>query len=466
MHLVRSFALALLVVIPAHGQLEPIPPRPASHATSPVCRVIAVAGHHRYLGSGTLVGETTVVTNWHVVTPQPGEPPVTHVEVHFPGGFASLARIECVDAEWDLAALTVARPPVAPVAIALEPPAPGEVLTLVGFGPDGVLRQQSGELVRYEAPSSSPGVREIVTCRAVARNGDSGGPIFDPRGCLAGVQFGTADGLTSGAHCGRLRQFLGRCLGWRPAPPRAQALPPAPSPELQRHDKLLAERDALERRLADAEALAPQLSAARQQLEACGKERLAIEGRLHQVATELEAAKQAPQVCLAPPSGPPAGVSAAAEASKPSALESVLSHRAATALTGALVSFGVPAGLAGVAAGGAVWLVMRRGKRRLQEKLAKRGARRASPQVAVPHAAAVDRARLEIARVPVTDHAFNRLVAALRAELAWNPEALPVVTRIWSLYDQSAASAAEKQPYREPLPPGAALGWTDPKPKE
>jgi hypothetical protein len=116
----------------------------------------------------------------------------------------------------------------------------------------------------------------------------------------------------------------------------------------------------------------------------------------------------------------------------------------------------MPAGLAGLAGGGLVWLVMRGGKKRLAQQLS-------SLSPTMP-AAAAERAKLEIARVPVTDGAYNRLVAALRRELQWNPQALPIISRIWSLYEQLASGATEKQPHREPLPPGATLGWTDPVP--
>ncbi len=527
MNALKLFALSLLAAIPSHANqpdpgLQALPARMHNtleerSATSPICRVVAFMGHPsasgatQSLGSGTLVavpgageqGESLVVTNWHVVTPDATEQPVTHVEVRFPGGFVSPARVECIDAEWDLAALTIATPPVAPVAIADQPPQLGELLTLAGYGNNGRLEQQTGQMLRYEAPSQQAPY-ELVAFRATARDGDSGGPVLNQRGQLVAVMFGTADGLTSATHCGRVRAFLGRCRGWRPAGPPAgtsspQRLPstfappaaglpangttahathpqapagppavqppapslPQPSPELQRlqqrHDKLLADRDALERRTADAEAILPQLDGARKQLEACGKERLALEGRLQQVTSELEALKR--QVTITPPAGPPAGVAAPAAAGPPaegpaSALESVLSKGAAAALTGALVSFGLPAGLAGVAAGGAVWLVMRRGKKKLQTRL-----EALTPAMPVE---AVERTRLEIARVPVTDHAFNRLVAALRREAQWNPPALPIISRVWSLYEQFASSASEKQPYREPLPPGATLGWTDP----
>ncbi len=49
----------------------------------------------------------------------------------------------------------------------------------------------------------------MVELSAAARNGDSGGPIFNSRGELAGVLFGAASGRTTGSYCGRVRWFLG-----------------------------------------------------------------------------------------------------------------------------------------------------------------------------------------------------------------------------------------------------------------
>jgi hypothetical protein len=48
----------------------------------------------------------------------------------------------------------------------------------------------------------------MVELEAPARNGDSGGPILNGRGELAGVLFGSAFGRTTGSYCGRLQWFL------------------------------------------------------------------------------------------------------------------------------------------------------------------------------------------------------------------------------------------------------------------
>jgi hypothetical protein len=49
---------------------------------------------------------------------------------------------------------------------------------------------------------------EIVELSAAARHGDSGGPILNSRGEIAGVLFGEGGGRTDGSYCGRVQKFL------------------------------------------------------------------------------------------------------------------------------------------------------------------------------------------------------------------------------------------------------------------
>ncbi len=170
-----------------------------------VARIVVPEGNATSYGSGTLVDVRgnygLVITNWHVVRDGHGE-----AEVVFPDGFRSPARPMKVDADWDLAALVIWRPRVAPVKIAANAPQPGDRLTICGYG-SGRYRAVSGRCTQYYAPKLDL-PQHMVELDVEARQGDSGGPIFNERGELAGVLFGAGHGTTLGSFGGRVGWFL------------------------------------------------------------------------------------------------------------------------------------------------------------------------------------------------------------------------------------------------------------------
>lgn len=170
-----------------------------------VARIVVPEGDATSYGSGTLVDVRDqyglVVTNWHVVRDGTGE-----VEVIFPDGFRSKARPLKVDADWDLAALVIWRPSAAAVKLAASAPQPGEQLTICGYG-SGNYRAATGRCTQYYAPSMDL-PQHMVELDVEARQGDSGGPIFNSRGELAGVLFGAGQGTTLGSFGGRVENFL------------------------------------------------------------------------------------------------------------------------------------------------------------------------------------------------------------------------------------------------------------------
>ncbi len=170
-----------------------------------VVRVISPERNSASLGSGILVDVSDrhglVITNWHVVKDAAG-----NVIVSFPDGFQTPGYVIKTDRDWDLAAVAIWRPNVEPVPIAANVPNRGEPLTIAGYG-SGNYRAQTGRCVQY----LSPGIGlpyDIVEVSAAARHGDSGGPIFNARGELAGVLFGEGEGMTSGSASARVRWFL------------------------------------------------------------------------------------------------------------------------------------------------------------------------------------------------------------------------------------------------------------------
>jgi hypothetical protein len=171
-----------------------------------VVRIYAAEKGSQSIGSGTLIDVREqyglVITNWHVIRDATGE-----ISVVFPDGFYSAARVVKSDQDWDLAALSIWRPKMPPVRISNELPKPRDLLTIAGYGSDGIFRAVTGPCTQYLAPSAKH-PHEIIELGVSARQGDSGGPIFNSRGELSGVLFGSAGNTTAGSYGGRVLQFL------------------------------------------------------------------------------------------------------------------------------------------------------------------------------------------------------------------------------------------------------------------
>lgn len=180
-------------------------------------------------GSGTLVDAREdyglVLTNWHVVHAAQGP-----IEVTFPSGFVSQARSLKMDSEWDLAALVIWRPPCEPVRMATIPPRPGDRLTICGYG-SGNYRAATGRCTQFYAPRLNL-PQELVELDVQARQGDSGGPIFNDRGEMAGVLFGAGQGTTLGSFEGRVKTFLASLapdIGQQDSAPQVALKPASPA---------------------------------------------------------------------------------------------------------------------------------------------------------------------------------------------------------------------------------------------
>jgi hypothetical protein len=133
-----------------------------------------------------------------------------------------MATVRKFDRDWDLAALSIKRPGVAPVEVSENAPQPGEPLTIAGYG-SGNYRAVAGRCTQYVAPGTRMPF-EMVELAASARQGESGGPILNRHGELAGVLFGEGGGRTAGSYCGRVKWFLASLVD-RPEP----RIPSAPS---------------------------------------------------------------------------------------------------------------------------------------------------------------------------------------------------------------------------------------------
>ena len=182
-----------------------------------VCRIVAPEQDGTSLGSGVLVdvnrAQGLVLTNWHVIRESRSA-----VLVQFPDGFQSAGTVVRWDEAWDLAAIVIWKPHATPVSLAGADPAPGEPLTIAGFG-RGTYREETGGCTEYLSPGSGY-PKEFVELQATARQGDSGGPIFNERRELAGLLFGQNGGRTIGSCSSRVRTFLASAgsRGFTPTP--------------------------------------------------------------------------------------------------------------------------------------------------------------------------------------------------------------------------------------------------------
>ncbi len=208
-----------------------------------VARISVKAPDSLAHGSGTLIGVKDqhgfVLTNWHVVRDATDD----NVFVDFPDGFRSAATVIKTDDTWDLALLLVWRPNVAPMPLAPAAPGEGQPLIIAGYG-QGSFRTQQGRLTDFASPTETAPL-DMIEISAEARQGDSGGPMINEQGELAGVLFGAGGGRTTGTHVNRVRQFLDSAFQRSP-PTHAEAI--VTDDEMEA-DRILAQAGSTDRQL-------------------------------------------------------------------------------------------------------------------------------------------------------------------------------------------------------------------------
>ena len=186
--------------------------QPSQRILPYVVRVIAFDSDGQSFGTGSYVGTYgeygVILTNWHVISETEGL-----VHVHFPSGFSSFGAVIKGDRIWDLALIAISKPPLSIPTLPVSQTAskPGDPLWIAGFG-SGSYRIVEGRCIRYLAPDPKDGSTlpsDIMEVSVSARKGDSGGPILNQKGELAGVLFGS-DMIrnTAGSYCERVNRFL------------------------------------------------------------------------------------------------------------------------------------------------------------------------------------------------------------------------------------------------------------------
>lgn len=399
-----------------------------------IVRIVNAGGAARTLGSGTLVeandDEGLILTCAHLFRESVGT-----VSVVFPGRESLAARLAKIDASADLAALIVRAPQVSPIAIAQESPSRGDLLVSCGYGSDGRLWCNRGQALGYVTAEGGQRL-ETLELSGAARFGDSGGPVLDRNHQLVAVLFGTNGRVVDATVCGRIHRFLADLLlrmrtrrANRLAPPKHPLPGPAEtSPPLAE----LPPRDPAPPVVTAPPPIVPTLPN-------------------DSKPTDTPADPPSPAGSLKPPvvelpsAANPLGRAAdsLAEAAQP-----WISAR----LAALLISIGVPTGLSGVVAGAAVWLVMRRGKKRLQAQLSRLQSRASSAAAdgsvatAQPtEPATIERHHNRYVAYEVT--ALDKAWAAAHAQVGEKyPGAVPYLKIAESVKDQLLAGNHDSQP--------------------
>jgi S1-C subfamily serine protease len=163
-------------------------------ASPSVVRVLGTACGLGIEGSGWVAGSGLVVTNAHVVagesdtTVQPGGNPP-----NLP------ARALDFDPHDDVAVLYVPGLDRRPLTLAADP-RPGEAAAILGYPLDGPFTAVAGrigptqDIDTQDAYGNGPVLRSIESLRGLVRPGNSGGPLVDAGGHVAGTVFASITG--------------------------------------------------------------------------------------------------------------------------------------------------------------------------------------------------------------------------------------------------------------------------------
>jgi S1-C subfamily serine protease len=141
-------------------------------------------------GTGFVVAPNRVVTNAHVVAGV--DAPIVHTNK---AGFGKRATVVFFDPKVDLAVLAVPGLDAPALELSDEELRRGDDAVVVGFpggGPytKGAARVRDRQQARgRDIYDSAPVTREVYALRATVRPGNSGGPLVNPDGSVAGVVF-------------------------------------------------------------------------------------------------------------------------------------------------------------------------------------------------------------------------------------------------------------------------------------
>lgn len=158
-------------------------------------------------GSGAIVvdsvGTRYVLTAAHIFRDGRGQITAQSLDGRIFAASLVLASEECdvallgVDAPEDVPALTISS----------SWPRQGETVWRAGFGPDETLRELAGVVKGY-VKTDRYATYETLKIDGPARQGDSGGPVYNAAGEIVGVLWGTDGSDAYATYCGRVLKTL------------------------------------------------------------------------------------------------------------------------------------------------------------------------------------------------------------------------------------------------------------------
>lgn len=163
----------------------------AKNASLSVVRVQGLGCGGLVNGSGWVLSSNRVVTNAHVVAG------VDSPKVYDANGTHD-ARVVLYDAKNDFAVLAVKNLAAKPLGLRQEPLATGSIGLVIGYPGGGVEKAQTAAVLdRVDALGrdiygQAKTIRNVYILQATVIPGNSGGPLLDTEGKVAGVVFGTS----------------------------------------------------------------------------------------------------------------------------------------------------------------------------------------------------------------------------------------------------------------------------------
>ena len=185
-------------------------------------------------GSGAIVADSVgtryVLTAAHIFRDGRGQITAQSIDGRIFAASLVLASEECdvallrVDVSRDVPALTISS----------SWPRQGETVWRAGFGPDETLREFSGVVKGY-VKTDRYSTYETLKIDGLARQGDSGGPVYNASGEIVGVVWGMDGSDAYATYCGRvLKTLCDYSPTFAPAPVQAEAeiAPPPQTPDV------------------------------------------------------------------------------------------------------------------------------------------------------------------------------------------------------------------------------------------